>query len=238
MKPSVEQPLRLIQFGYLGPNRRLDWLFAAMAGLDADDRSRIHLDIYGRIWGRSMLDRQIGEYGLTNHVTVHGFVEEDALDSAIARADLAINLRWPSMGEASGSQLRIWRHKRPSIAIRTGWYAEQPEDAMLFVEPPTGGDGDPARAIRAHLKAAIETPQMLAGIGAAGRDRLERMHAPDHYVSGLLDIIEDRDSWWRQWHGRRLASRLGARLKDAPANLADHPGLDRLAGRMADRLVI
>ena len=43
--------------------------------------------------------------------------------------ELLINLRYPTMGEASLSQLRIWRHALPSMVTQVGWHEEQ---KMLF----------------------------------------------------------------------------------------------------------
>ena len=53
--------------------------------------------------------------GLRERVTFHGYVSEAELEAALDDADLAVNLRYPTMGEASGSQLRIWDHALPSL---------------------------------------------------------------------------------------------------------------------------
>jgi len=38
------------------------------------------------------------------------------------------------MGEASGSQLRIWNAGTPAAVTREGWYAELSEDTVYFID--------------------------------------------------------------------------------------------------------
>ena len=54
-------------------------------------------------------------------VKIHGYVRD--LDERLAEADLAVNLRYPSMGEASAAQLRIWDHALPSLVTERGGIA-------------------------------------------------------------------------------------------------------------------
>jgi len=87
-------PYRLIVFGHLSRNRRLDALFQALASFP--ERKRFHLDIYGSVPDGKYLDAQIDALDLRPLVTVHGFVPEEALDQALQAADLALNLRYPA----------------------------------------------------------------------------------------------------------------------------------------------
>src|SRR5262249_38121569 len=112
-------PYRLIVFGHIGgPNRRLEVLLQALAEFPA--REQFHLDIYGQLWARELVLSLISALRLEGLVTVHGFVPEAELDTALARAHLAVNLRYPTMGEASASQLRIWDYALPSLVTPVG----------------------------------------------------------------------------------------------------------------------
>ena len=55
-----------------------------------------------------------------NLVQLHGYTPEKELNKVLEKSHLAINLRYPTMGEASGSQLRIWYHALPSSGDRRG----------------------------------------------------------------------------------------------------------------------
>jgi hypothetical protein len=97
-------PYRLIVFGFIHQNRRLPALLQALGTFA--HRDKFQLDIYGDLWDAGFIKQTIADYGLQKQVSIKGFVLEAALDQALASADLAVNLRYPS-GEASTSQLRM-----------------------------------------------------------------------------------------------------------------------------------
>ncbi|MEP6810549.1 MAG: hypothetical protein ABI992_09925, partial [Chthoniobacterales bacterium] len=103
---------RLSIFGFLGANRRLPSVVTALHQLP--ERERYRLDIYGRVAHEAEFRELLKTLGLTRSVTLHGFVTDEELEAALATTDLAINLRDPTMGEASASQLQIWQHGLPS----------------------------------------------------------------------------------------------------------------------------
>lgn len=177
--PAAGEPLRLILFGYLGGNRRLVPVLQALARFS--DRRRLHLDIYGQIDDLDALRPALADPALRDLVQVHGFVPDEELERALARAHLAINLRYPSMGEASGSQLRIWNQALPSLVTRTGWYARLPAEAVSFVDP----EHEEADLHR-HWQALLNNPLPYREQGLAGRRLLEERHDPASYARDLL----------------------------------------------------
>ena len=194
--------LRLVLFGFLGPNRRIAQVLDVIAALPDRD---VRLDIYGALDEPEPVDMQIGQLGLSDRVSRHGYVPEAVLRAALLRADLAINLRYPSMGEASGSQLRIWSAGLPSVVTRTGWYAGLPEDAVFFVEP----DRE-AETLATHLSALRQDRGRFQRAGARGRQIAASRHTPELYARALLDIVAQAPAL----HARREAidlSRLAAR---------------------------
>jgi hypothetical protein len=116
---------------------------------------------------------------------MHGFVEDAMLDAALAAAHLAINLRYPTMGEASISQLRIWRHALPALVTQVGWYAEQPDDVVCFVRPE-----QEVADIQRHLQDLIAQPDRFVAMGQRGRQRLETLHAPDAYAQAIVAFAQ------------------------------------------------
>src|SRR5262245_1779980 len=97
-------PFQLVIFGHLGSNRGLPHVLDALAAFPW--RDRFTLNVYGNIALRAEADEQIRRLNLGGLVRIHGSVSDTVLDAALDWADLAINLRYPSMGEASHSQLR------------------------------------------------------------------------------------------------------------------------------------
>lgn len=205
-------PYRLIIFGYLGRNRRLKEILQALAALP--ERAQFQLDIYGEIADRAAIEAEIRFTGLVQQTQVHGFVPEPELDAALARAHLAFNLRYPTMGEASGSQLRIWAHALPSLVTEIGWYATLNAQAVAFVRP----DHETADII-AHLQAFLIDPQRFAAMGQRGREILETEHAPAMYAASLLECARQASCWRAQNYAYKMTARLAPKIAawDAPA---------------------
>jgi glycosyltransferase involved in cell wall biosynthesis len=213
-RAAPDGTLRLVVFGFLGPNRRLAQTIDAIAALP--DQT-VQLDIFGLMDEPRPVEAQIAALGLWGRVRCRGFVPEAELQAALADADLAINLRYPAMGEASMSQLRIWDAALPSVVTRTGWYATLPDDAVFFVEPE-----HEAETLRAHLEMLRSDPGRFRRAGLRGRTLLEQQHTPARYAEGLLGIVAQ----CARLHARRNAIALSRRAVDA---LLDAAGLGGIA---------
>jgi len=178
----VEPPFHIIIFGYIGQNRRVDSILEALASLPC--RDSFILDVYGELFIDDLLPERLEALGLTHIVKVHGYVTEAELDAALAAANLAINLRFPSFGEASSSQLRIWAHALPTIVTRTGWYADQMDGSLIFVDPE-----NMVNDLRTTLNAFLDQPEQFAKKGASGRRILCERHIPEVYAKSLLEVF-------------------------------------------------
>lgn len=232
--PLLHQPvpdgriLRLIMFGYIGNNRRLDAVLRALA--EMPERERFRLEIYGQILdgNEKRIRAQVRSLGLDPLVSLHGFASEDTLDEAISRSDLAINLRHPTMGEASGGQLRIWAHALPSLVTKTGWYAKLSPEVVAHVRP----DEHEVQDIRSYLGALLNNRERFVRMGEKGRRLLEEHHSPDEYARGLLEFIEKVKNARARVALDGLAERAGELLSELfPAN-ADGGTLERVAAKI------
>jgi glycosyltransferase involved in cell wall biosynthesis len=192
-------------FGFLGPNRRLPTLLHALAGFP--ERAQFHLDIYGTIEGAEKIQQLISRLGLSDLVTMHGFVESRALDEALRRTDLVVNLRNPSMGEASGSQLHLWQYGLPSLVTRGAWYETLPENTVAFVRP-----DHEMEDIHAHLSGYLSDPEKYLELGRNGRRYVAENHSMESYVSGLLEIAARAPEFRARWLARDLARRAASSM--------------------------
>jgi glycosyltransferase involved in cell wall biosynthesis len=219
---------RIIMFGFLGPNRRVTSVLQSLR--DFPQRDRFRLDIFGTLENKKNVCQLIADFRLENMVTIHGFVPEADLRSALAQSDLAINLRHPTMGEASGSQLQIWRHSLPSLVSDTGWYATLPRDTVAVVRRAAEVED-----IHYHLDRFLRMPDLYRQLGRQGHCYLHRHHNIDNYVDSLLSLVETtlRDrlgqgaSWMahrtgrtiRPWFDERAAGLLLPDVADAILSL-------------------
>jgi len=200
-------PYCLIIFGYLGRNRQLNIILRALA--EFPQREQLRLDIYGELAGQEDWLEEVRALRLKPLVRLHGFVPEAKLDAALASAHLAINLRHPTMGEASLSQLRLWSHALPSLVSQAGWYASLPADAVAHVRP-----NCEVEDLHAHWRDLLDDPARFRHMGERGRELLERQHAPELYAESLLQLVPLAQRFRPLWAARQLAGRAGLRLAE------------------------
>ena len=222
-------PYHLIVFGYIGRNRRLDAVLKALAELPEKDQ--LHLDVYGNILDEEkQLRARIRSLDLKEQVTLHGFALEAKLDEALATAHLAINLRYPTMGEASGSQLRIWAHDLPSLVSQVGWYGSLPPDAVAFVRT----DDNEVADIKAHLRAFLANPAAFSEMGERGRRELEEKHTPEQYAKTVVEMAREAQDFRPRAASFKLAQRAGVLLSEWLGPDPSREACDNVARQISD----
>jgi glycosyltransferase involved in cell wall biosynthesis len=204
---SPTEPYRITMFGFLGPNRRLPTLLRALAKFERRDRFR--LDVYGTMEGAEKMEQLIGRLGLNESVRLHGFVDAGALDAALRTTDLAANLRDPSMGEASGSQLHLWQYALPSLVTNKAWYATLPANTVAFVRP-----GHEIEDIHKHLTAFLAEPEKYRALGRNGREYVAGNHSIERYASELLELAEHSLDFRARWIARDLAQHAASTINE------------------------
>jgi glycosyltransferase involved in cell wall biosynthesis len=219
-------PYRLVVFGYISNNRRLDALLKALAGLP--ERERFRLDVYGQLMDEKGVRAEIHSLGLKQLVRLHGFVPETELDAALRSAHLAVNLRYPTMGEASGSQLRIWSHSLPSLVTEVGWYATLPQDAVARVRP-----AHEIEDIQAQLRAFLSDPKRFLRMGEKGYRVLQEQHAPEAYARSLINLVNRARQYRAYSASERLAQRAVAEVSAWTGSAAARETLQVMARKNA-----
>jgi len=212
-------PFELIAFGYMGTNRRLESILRALA--DFDKRHLFRLRIFGTLWDDAFVRRLVDDLRLNAIVELRGYVEEDELDQVIASAHLAFNLRFPTMGEASGGILRSWHNATPPLVTAQGWYENLP-DAVAFkisVE-------NECAEIQQILDRLIAEPKLFETCGELGQSYLRKVHDPDSYASELKSALCDLRSLEVRHAARFMVQRSSRNIlgNEARPFLLDHLG--------------
>ena len=180
---TLDGRLDLVICGYLNsPNRRLMEVLEAMSAFPR--REKIFLHVAGAIAEPQPLEERIRSLGLEGNVKLYGYMSEKALSQLLDKAHMAVNLRWPSMGEASGAQIRFWNHSLPTLVTKTGWYARQRAECVLFVDP-----ANEQETLHAHWNTAIDDYSRVAQVGLEGRAELERRHGAEVFADALLAFL-------------------------------------------------
>jgi hypothetical protein len=215
-------PWHLLVFGFIGSNRRLPVILRALA--ESQVRDLFVLNIYGILEDPAGVDALISELGLNMQVTRHGFVARPTLEAALSRTDLAINLRNPTMGEASSSQLHLWANALPTLVSRVGWYAALPQDTVFHVDCLREVED-----LQAYLAAFARDRAPFIAAGRRGRQRLLAEHGTDRYTEAMLQIAQEAPVQ----HGRRTAIDLARVASLGLLELAEREMFPLLASPVA-----
>ncbi|HEY6962607.1 MAG TPA: glycosyltransferase [Gaiellaceae bacterium] len=119
-------------FGFLNMNKRIPELLEAFARLRRE-RPGARLLLVGAAGERFDVERRLERLGLTEGVQRMDYVPEERMWSLMAACDVLVNLRYPTMGETSGSVIRALTLGKPLVVSDVGWFSELPDDAVLKV---------------------------------------------------------------------------------------------------------
>jgi glycosyltransferase involved in cell wall biosynthesis len=209
-------------FGYLNMNKRIPELLEAFAAFRRE-RPGARLLLVGASGERFDVQRRLERLGLTEGVTRLDYVPEEGLWALMAACDALVNLRYPTMGETSGSVIRALSLGKPLIVSDVGWFHELPDDAVLKVPV----DEYEVEVLQAALGLAVDHGAQL---GAAARAYAARYHdlggVADAYVEALEmaaggEVVAD-DVLWRI---AEAASEVGLEDPTAVVRAAREAGL-------------
>jgi glycosyltransferase involved in cell wall biosynthesis len=124
-------------FGNLNMNKRIPQLLEAFASLRRG-LPAARLLLVGAAAERFDLGRRLERLGLGGDIQEggvirEGYVTEERMWSLMAACDVLVNLRYPTMGETSGSVIRGLSLGKPMIVSDVGWFAELPDDVALKI---------------------------------------------------------------------------------------------------------
>jgi len=167
--------------GFLVPAKQPATVLQAFARL-ADRHPEAILQIVGQDAPTRSLGRALERYRHRDRVRMTGYVSLPDFYRALRAADAVVNLRFPTLGESSGSFARALAAGRATIVNHAGSFADVPSDATLRVEL----DDDQVEAVAAHLVRLAEDGDLRERVGAAARAyaaaELDPARCADRYV--------------------------------------------------------
>lgn len=159
-------------FGFQTPIKRT---LAALRALTAPGLETVRLLVVGDVAPQVDLAGEAERLGVTDRVTVTGFVDYPRFERALAACDLAVNLRYPTAGETSASLLRLLAAGRGAVVSDFAQFADLPEEVAVRVPL---GDGEEAAALAALLPPLFADRGRLAAMGEAARRHVATRHHP------------------------------------------------------------
>jgi glycosyltransferase involved in cell wall biosynthesis len=116
------------------------------------------------------------------------YLEERDLWQLLADCDVAVSLRWPTMGETSGMAIRALSLGKPLVVSDVGWFSELPDSVAVKVPV----DEFEIETLVAVLELLAKDEPLRARMGAAASEYVSSAHdlerVADLYAAALEEI--------------------------------------------------
>lgn len=150
-------------FGWVNRNKRPDIVLDAIKRLKSNGY-KVKMVFWGEnnedyLWG-SIKDR-----GLDEQVFVSGYLSREEYYTALEMTDIVVNLRYPSMGEASGTLCEAFQMGKPTIVSDLNQYQEYP-DEVCWKLPVCNSEDELLSVYIAYL---IDHPEVADALGKNAR---------------------------------------------------------------------
>ena len=176
----------LLSTGYVTSNKRYELVIDVLKELGRPDISYL---IAGRDSGGFL--KKIPDAGGAG-LMIRGFAPLEKMESWIAAADIGINLRNPTMGESSGSLMRMMSYGLPVIVSDTGSYREIPDPCVVKIDT----DMDEKEMLKAFIRVLADDPALRAAVGREAADyagiECAMDRCADRYAEFLLGMKKKR----------------------------------------------
>ena len=99
-----------------------------------------------------------------------GHVDEERLWGILAACDVCVSLRWPTMGETSGSVIRALGLGRPLVVSDVGWFSELPDPVVAKIPV----DESEVEVLAGVLERLSADPELRDRMGEAAQELCSR----------------------------------------------------------------
>ena len=172
-------------FGFLKPYKRIpESLRAFRRLLQVYPDARMLLA--GEIHPDLPLQSMISSLGIGAGVRVTGFADIGDFVGAIAAADIVLNLRYPTVGETSGTLLRALGLGKAVLVSDVGAFAEYPDEVCLKV-PVDHAEED---TILEYLKLLVSRSDLRESLGRKAREWVARECSWDIVAGKYIDFVK------------------------------------------------
>ncbi len=170
--------------GIVTPAKRIGKLLDGLALLPAGKRPL--LVVGGAVGAGDPLLASVDELGLGEDVRFTGYLSEEDFWRLARAADIAVNLRFPTVGETSGAVCRLAGSGLPVVVSDVGWFRELPES---FASRIPVGEGE-AEAVAEALGGLAADGAVRAARAAAARAWGEA-RSPERIAAAYARVVRE-----------------------------------------------
>jgi len=156
-------------FGFLKPYKRIAESLRAFRRL-VRLTPNAKMILVGEPHPEFPIEEMIRSMGLSTNVRVLGFVPIEEFVGYIGACDIVLNLRYPTVGESSGTLLRSLGLGKAVMVSDIGSFAEFPDDVCLKI-PVGAGEED---LIFEYLNLLVSRPEVARALGSRAQDWVAR----------------------------------------------------------------
>lgn len=220
---ATDGRVRLMTFGGVSPNKASDLVIESLATSERL-RAGVRYTIAGSLSHRehvTELRRLIALHQLQDVVRLIDRPDDATLGRLVAEADVIVNLRYPHLGECSGSLQEALLYGKPTVVWAHGYYDEFPDDVVVKVRS--------LPELTAALERLSANPAERSARGVRSREHAEQRFQTPRYCHALVPFLE------RCRAGRPVCEWLD-RLADQIADLPPGPSTEELVARVAEEV--
>lgn len=151
-------------FGFLKPYKRIHEALRAFARLRST-HPQARMVLVGEEHPHCPLRPLIAELGIERAVGIAGYVALEDFTTGIAACDVCLNLRWPTVGETSGSLLRALALGKPTLVSEVGAFVEYPDDVVIQI-PVSHRETD---WLYEYMRALLDDRSLARAVGERAR---------------------------------------------------------------------
>jgi glycosyltransferase involved in cell wall biosynthesis len=175
----TEEDTLVASFGYIAPTKRNLEIVKAIKLISLRMNYKIKYLMVG--------DGQYIDGLLNDNIKKTGFTSLGEFEKLLYCSDIIVNLRYPSMGETSGTLIRALTAGKACIVTDDAWFSELPDNAVIKI--PFGAKEMPS--LIEALILLIESADERKIIGNNARDYALKYHDPSKISSELYHFIKD-----------------------------------------------
>lgn len=169
--------------GFVNFNKRPETLIAAAGSLlQAGKKVRV------AFWGENNwneMDSYAKRHGMEGKIFVSGYLSAEEYDAALAMTDIVVNLRYPSMGEASGTLCEAFQYGKPVIVSNVNQYKEFPDEICWKVNV----NANETIVLTEMLSYLIGHPEVRMALGENARAYAREVLSPQKMARRYFEII-------------------------------------------------
>jgi glycosyltransferase involved in cell wall biosynthesis len=184
--------LLIVTSGFASKAKRLDWVIECLSEVARRGHKFRWIHAGEERENEFALSAAISaEPYLKGKCYVTGFLSADVLDSHIAAADIVLNLRYPSVGESSGTLARAFAAGACCVVSDTAAYVEIPRNCVVHTSV-----FNPIPSLVAALEGLIKSPEVRRYFGDNARrwavNDLSIQRIANTYAETLRDSLNSR----------------------------------------------